>query len=112
MGFLNRWIARKCRQAWEEAQDSPEEVNYITSSKRNRGSKGIGLAIASDSNPGDSAPTINFSLSFAQGGKIITTNYYEPKTDRHNRTVHVIPDEEDFAERVKEIVFKECLTRG
>jgi len=111
MGFLSRWIARKCREAWEESQNRPEDVDYITSSKRNRG-KGIGLAITNDSNPGDSAPTINFSLSFAQGGKIITTNYYEPKTDRHNRTVYVIPDEEDFAERVKEIVFKECLTRG
>ena len=113
MKLLNRWIARKCREAWEEAQERPEDVDYSTSSKRTRG-KGIGLAIglANDSNPGDSAPTINFSLSFAQGGKIITTTYYEPKTDRHNRTVHVIPDDEDFAERVKEIVFKECLTRG
>ena len=68
--------------------------------------------IATSDNPGDSAPTINFSVSFAQGGKIITTSFYDPKSDRHNRTVHVITDEDDFAERVKEIVFKECLTRG
>ena len=78
----------------------------IVSAKRHRG------LIATSDNPGDSAPTINFSVSFAQGGKIITTSFYDPKSDRHNRTVHVITDEDDFAERVKEIVFKECLTRG
>jgi len=109
MKWLNKWFARKCREAWEEAQYSPEAESSIVSSKRHRNS--IGLISTSD-NPGDSAPTINFSVSFAQGGKIITTSFYDSKSDRHNRTVHVITDEDDFAERVKEIVFKECLTRG
>lgn len=106
MKFLKRWFARKCREAWEDAQNEPQDV---VSSKRHR--NGIGLIATSD-NPGEGAPTINFSVSFAQGGKIITTSFYDPKSDRHNRTVHVITDEDDFAERVKEIVFKECLTRG
>ena len=106
MKFFKHWFARKCREAWEEAQNSPPEV---VASKRHRNS--IGLVSTSD-NPGESAPTINFSVSFAQGGKIISTSFYDPKSDRHNRTVHVITDEDDFAERVKEIVFKECLTRG
>jgi hypothetical protein len=108
MKFLKRWFARKCREAWEEGQNEPTQDSVI-SSKRHR--NGIGLISTSD-NPGDSAPTINFSVSFAQGGKIITTSFYDNRTDRHNRTVHVITDEDDFAERVKEIVFKECLTRG
>ena len=104
MGIFKRWFNRMVRQAWEEARNESEEVPVA----KLRG--GSARLISRDDI--ESAPTINFSLSFAQGGKIITTSHYEPKTDRHNRTVHVIPDEEDFAERVKEIVFKECLTRG
>jgi hypothetical protein len=108
MKFLKRWFARKCREAWEEGQNEPTQDSVI-SSKRHR--NGIGLISTSD-NPGEGAPTINFSVSFAQGGKILATSFYDHRTDRHNRTVHVITDEDDFAERVKEIVFKECLTRG
>lgn len=106
MKWLNKWFARKCREAWEESQNAPEADHNIVSAKRHRG------LISTSDNPGDSAPTINFSVSFAHGGKIIATSFYDPKSDRHNRTVHVITDEDDFAERVKEIVFKECLTRG
>ena len=97
MGMFRRWFNGMVRRAWEEARDEAPTI-------KTRGS--IGIAESHES-----APTINFSLTFAQGGKIITTNQYDPKTDRSNRTVHVITDEDDFAERVKEIVFKECLTR-
>ena len=109
MKFLKRWFARKCREAWEDSQQEPISGADVAHNKVRR--SGIGLVSVSD-NPGDSAPTVNFSVSFAQGGKIITTNFYDNRTDRHSRTVHVITDEDDFAERVKEIVFKECLTRG
>ena len=106
MGIFKRWFNKMVRQAWEEARNEPEDASVPVAKLRGSGAR---LVSRDDI---DSAPTINFSLSFAQGGKIITTSHYEPKTDRHNRTVHVIPDEDDFAERVKEIVFKECLTRG
>lgn len=104
MKFFKRWFNNMVRRAWEEARNEPEEAPGFKL-------RGASARLISRDEI-DSAPTINFSLSFAQGGKIITTSHYEPKTDRHTRTVHVITDEDDFAERVKEIVFKECLTRG
>ena len=69
MKWLNKWFARKCREAWEEAQYSPEAESDVVPAKRRR--NGIGRISTSPENPGDSAPTINFSVSFAQGGKII-----------------------------------------
>lgn len=107
MKFFKRWFARKCREAWEDSQNESLDEKVLAKRHRN----GIGLIATSD-NPGEGAPTINFSVSFAQGGKILTTSFYDHRTDRHGRSVHVITDEDDFAERVKEIVFKECLTRG
>ena len=106
MGIFKRWFNRMVRQAWEEARNECEDGSVPIAKIRGSSAR---LVSRDDI---EAAPTINFSLSFAQGGKIITTSHYEPKTDRHSRTVHVIPDEDDFAERVKEIVFKECLTRG
>lgn len=104
MGIFKRWFNKMVRQAWEEARNEPEEASGFKL-------RGANARLISRDDI-DAAPTVNFSVSFAQGGKIITTSHYDPRTDRNNRTVHVITDEDDFAERVKEIVFKECLTRG
>ncbi len=103
MGMFRRWFNKMVRQAWEEARNEPDEGSVKL--------RGMGARLVSRDDL-EGAPSINFSLTFAQGGKIITTNHYDAKTDRHSRSVHVITDEDDFAERVKEIVFKECLTRG
>jgi hypothetical protein len=59
MKFLKRWFARKCREAWEDSQQEPISGADVAHNKVRR--SGIGLVSVSD-NPGDSAPTVNFSV--------------------------------------------------
>ena len=52
---------------------------------------------------------IAFNVMPANGGVIVQTRQYDRKTDRHNTITHVIPDGEDVAERVGQIVSMEIL---
>jgi hypothetical protein len=45
----------------------------------------------------------------AQGGTIVQIRHYDRKTDRNNNITHIIPDGEDIAERIGQIVSMELL---
>jgi hypothetical protein len=53
---------------------------------------------------------IRFQVMTARGGTIIQTSHYDQKTDRHTRTTHIIPEGDDIAERVGQIVSLELLS--
>ena len=52
---------------------------------------------------------LRFNVMPAQGGTIVQIRHYDRKTDRHNNITHIIPDGEDVAERIGQIVSMELL---
>jgi len=52
---------------------------------------------------------LSFNVMPANGGTVVQIRYYDRKTDRNGNITHVIPDGEDIAERVGQIVSMELL---
>jgi hypothetical protein len=52
---------------------------------------------------------LSFNVMSAQGGTVVQIRHYDRKTDRNNNITHVIPDGEDIAERIGQIVSLELL---
>jgi hypothetical protein len=52
---------------------------------------------------------LSFSVMPAQGGTVVQIRNYDRKTDRNNTITHVIPEGEDIAERLGQIVSMELL---
>ena len=52
---------------------------------------------------------LSFNVMPAQGGTVVQIRCYDRKTDRNNHITHVIPEGEDIAERIGQIVSMELL---
>ena len=52
---------------------------------------------------------LSFNVMSAQGGTVVQIRHYDRRTDRNNNITHVIPDGEDIAERIGQIVSMELL---
>jgi hypothetical protein len=52
---------------------------------------------------------LSFNVMPARGGTVVQIRHYDRKTDRDNKITHVIPDGEDIAERLGQIVSLELL---
>jgi hypothetical protein len=52
---------------------------------------------------------LSFNIMSATGGTVVQCRYYERKTDRTGYHTHVIPDGENIAERIGQIVSMELL---
>jgi len=52
---------------------------------------------------------LSFNVMPAQGGTVVQIRCYDRKTDRNNHITHVIPDGENIAERIGQIVSMELL---
>lgn len=52
---------------------------------------------------------LRFNVMSASGGTIVQIRHYDRKTDSHNYITHVIPDGENVADRIGQIVSMEIL---
>ena len=52
---------------------------------------------------------LRFNVMPAQGGTIVQIRHYDRKTDRNNNITYIIPDGDDIAERIGQIVSMELL---
>lgn len=52
---------------------------------------------------------LSFNIMTATGGTVVQVRYYDRKTDRTGYHTHVIPDGENIAERIGQIVSLELL---
>lgn len=51
--------------------------------------------------------SINFSMLFADGGVVLQQRHYDPIKDRSHNKLYLIPEDQDVAQRVGEIVAME-----
>jgi len=54
---------------------------------------------------------ITLRVQAVQGGTLVETRWYDPKTDNNNRKLHIVKDEENLAEAIGKIVTMELLKR-
>jgi len=52
---------------------------------------------------------LSFNVMPARGGTVVQIRHYDRKTDRTNNVTHVIPDGDDIADRIGQIVSLELL---
>jgi hypothetical protein len=106
MKWFDRWLFGKVRDMWDNRHKYEEDGNVE--------SKGIkmaaGLTIPKGlRNSSEGQDRIGFELSSAIGGRILTVNRYDSRTDRMDHQTYVIPSGEDVGARVAKILNLELL---
>ena len=97
MKWFKRWFANMCREAWESARyDEP-----VTAPNK------IATVRARDDFEADNG--LNMRVYKAIGGRIVSFNHYDRKTDRENRAVYIITDEQDFERELGKIITMESM---
>jgi len=107
MKWFDKWFAKKCKQAWEDANQPQEDIagNSIASVKMRRG-----LALPTGSNELHSRG-VTFTLYKANGGHVVELRDYDPQTDRNTHSLHLVPNDKDMGEALNHIITYEALKR-
>jgi hypothetical protein len=85
-----RWLKRKIRN-WLQQEESVV-LEKITASRDSINQQGM-----------------NFSLYKAVGGHILESRTYNSKTDRHEGTLYMIHEDQDFAKQVAQSIMLEQI---
>ena len=99
---MKTWLRRKLMEFLH-----PPEENLVPISKESS----RGLAIQSPDIDVREHGAIEFTVTNAQGGRVVSTRRWDRKKDQWTYKLHIITDNEDFGEEIKNIVFMEDLSR-
>jgi hypothetical protein len=97
MKWLDKWIGKKVKQAWDEANKPARDALV------GGGHKTI-----------STSPRVNgmqFTVYPANGGHVLEYNYYDPKTDRHNNSLHLINADQNMGDMIGHAITLEMLKR-
>lgn len=96
MKFIWRYLYSKIRDVGNEPDSYPRGMNVPTTK----------MASSSDGDWGDG---LNIRVHSALGGKIVSFNRYDRRTDRNNNSVYVIPDDHDFERELGKLITLESM---
>lgn len=99
---MKTWLRRKLMEFLH-----PPEEGLVTISKESS----RGLAIQSPDIDVREHGAIEFTVVSAAGGRVVSTRRWDRKKDNWIYKLHIVTDDEDFGEEIKNIVFMEDLTR-
>lgn len=94
MKFIWRYMWRKMKEIGNE----PRESDMAISSSKVR---------VNDSFDADGG--LNMRVFKANGGRIVSFNHYDRRTDRESRSVYIITDEQDFERELGKIITMESM---
>lgn len=100
MKFIWRYVWRKMKEIGNEPEDYPDEPKLSIGSARN-------TVRVRDDFEGDSG--LNMRVFKAIGGRIVSFNHYDRKTDRESKSVYIITDEQDFERELGKIITMESM---
>jgi hypothetical protein len=111
MKWFDKWLSKKCKQAWDDSQNQAMEsepgVNInkggLASAKRRGISIDEGSMLRSNGT--------NFTLYSANGGTVVELRSYDHVMDRNHNVLYVIPSDKDLGEQLGHIVTMEALKR-
>jgi hypothetical protein len=99
MNWFDKWIAKKVRRAWDDA-NSPKQFHNIVGSK---------TAELVSRDRMDSNPDLNFRMFRAENGYVMEVRYNDRRTDRTTTNLHLISDQEDLGQSIAHIITVESL---
>lgn len=100
VGWFTRWFDRKCQEAWERKQ---EDLHNGRNSS---------VVYQSGTRSFDANGGLNMSVYAADGGYVIQFNHYDHRIDRNHQSLHIIGNDEDFPERISQIITLELIKGG
>ncbi len=95
MKFIWNYIRRRLQDT-----DSDSDIPEMSLSK-------VGTVRARDTFEGDEG--LNMQVHKAIGGRIVSFNHYDRKTDRNYRKVYIITDEQDFERELAKTITLESM---
>lgn len=98
MKMLWRYVWRKMKEIGNEPEDCPDEPKLA-----------IGRATVRARDDFEAEEGLNMQVHKAIGGRIVSFNHYDRKTDRSYRKVYVIHDELDFERELGKIITMEAM---
>ena len=96
MKWFDKWFAKRVKKAWDEAHSAPVAVP----------SNGIRIYDGLNSNG------LNLTVYKADGGTIVEFRHYDPVKDRNMNSLHVITEQDEFSERLSQIITMELMKHG
>ena len=106
MKWLDKWISKKVKQAWDNARnEASPDPDY------NRQISTIGNGPKSAINPSLRSNGMSFTVYQANGGHVLEYQYYDPKTDHHTNSLHLVPAEQDLGQTIGHAITLEMLKR-
>ena len=106
MQWLDKWLAKRAKRgsdlinrAYMDAEASKEAETI---------SVGPGDSIKGSS---PRSQGMNFTVYPANGGHVLEYNYYDPKTDRHNNSLHLINADQNMGDVIGHAITLEMLKR-
>jgi hypothetical protein len=110
MNWLKRKLAKWVRQGNEVEETLIE--NYSGESYPGIGKvKKLGQAIYSGSSNTLNSQSITFQVYSATGGSVVEVEYYDDKLDRHYKSLHIIPSDQDLGDGISKIITIEMLKK-
>lgn len=100
MKFIWRYVWQKMKEIGNEPEDYPGEAKLSIGSARN-------TVRARDDFEGDTG--LNMRVFKAIGGRIVSFNHYDRRTDRESKSVYIITDEQDFERELGKIITMESM---
>jgi hypothetical protein len=91
MNWFKRMIVNWVREDWEEVRLSRSEI------------------VSATPRDGPRHEGLNFTLYQAVGGHVFESRKYNEKTDRHENTLYMIYDDQDFAKQVAQAIMLEQM---
>ena len=106
MQWLDKWISKKVKQAWDNARnEAAPDPDY------NMKISTIGGGPKSAINPSLRSNGMSFTVYQANGGHVLEYQYYDPKTDHHTNSLHLVPAEQDLGQTIGHAITLEMLKR-
>lgn len=99
MKFIWRYVWRKMKEIGNEPEECLQAEPGIAI--------GRSTVRARDDFEGDSG--LNMRVFKAIGGRIVSFNHYDRKTDRESKSVYIITDEQDFERELGKIITMESM---
>ena len=98
MKFIWRYMWQKMKEIGNEPDDYSKEPNLVSSR---------GTVRARDDFDSDNG--LNMRVFKAIGGRIVSFNHYDRRTDRESKSVYIITDEQDFERELGKIITMESM---
>ncbi len=91
MNWIKRKVIKWVREDWEKERNGNKYLNEAS-------------PVQYDPDGVDTAKGFTVKIQVARGGRIVTFNHYDRKIDRHENSVYIIPEEQNFNEAIVNLI--------